>query len=272
MANTPTVRFKITGRQPDDAEVRDLSSMPMAKKRPSSEEVKDSVKWFAFGIIAGPIAILIGYLVLTAKRLAGIGKLVIGLGAPFAGIVLIIFAFYSLSKMFRSAQKKTAEKSARWFWVTSVMGEDVSATERFGKTEYALATMARMLPEGMNFSEKEETLWLIDFRRALADAADEASKALRTGTNLTQSSPQITFSAVEKPVSPGLVQVNASLIFNDLFSYPGNNNQNNKLLGDKLLLDIAQYYIQNGNVWFPYDLTPAYERVEEEVPAETPEA
>ena len=85
-------------------------------------------------------------------------------------------------------------------------------------------------------------------------------------------SSQITFSAVEKPVSPGLVQVSASLIFNDLFSYPGNNNQNNKLLGDKLLLDIAQYYIQNGNVWFPYDLTPAYERVEEEVPAETPEA
>lgn len=239
MANTPTVRFKVTGRQPDDAEVRELSSMPMAKKRPSSEEVKDSVKWFAFGIIAGPIAILIGYLVLTAKRLAGIGKLVLGIGAPLAGVFLIIFAFVSLFKMFRSAQKKTSVKAARWFWVTSVMGEDVSVTERFGKTEYALATMARMLPADMNFSEKEEILWLIDFRRALADAADEASKQLRTGTNLTQSSPQISFQAQEKEVSPGLVLVSASLIFNDLFSYPGNNNQNNKVLADKLLLDIS---------------------------------
>lgn len=262
MAGTPTVYFKVTGRQPEDSEVRGLSSMPMAKKRPSKEEVKDSTKWFFIGILVGPILGLIGYLVLSAKNLVGPGKLVIGLGGIFACFVMIIFAFVSLFRMFRSAQKKTAGKSAHWFWVTSVMGEDAGADERFGKTEYALATMARMLPDGMNFSEKEETLWLMDFRRALADAADEVSKLYRSQSHLVQAQPQISFTVKEeKEVSPDLACVKARLVFNDMFTISGNNSQNNKVLADKLELDISQYYIRNGQVWFPYDLTPAYERL-----------
>jgi len=263
MAGTPTVHFKVTGRQPEESEVRELSAMQMPDKKPSKEEVKDATKWFAVGVLAGPVLALIGYLILSAKKLAGIGKLVFGLGGMFAGIVMVIFGFASLFKIFRSAQKKTPGKSATWFWVTSVMGDDVS-DGKFGKTEYAIATMARMLPVNMPFSEKDEILWLIDFRKALADAADEAGKQIRSAASLTQSPPQVSFRVdEEKEISPGLAQVSANLTFHDMFSYStGNNSQTNKIVAATLQIAISQYYIRNGQVWFPYDLTPAYERLD----------
>ena len=263
MAGTPTVYFKVTGRQPEESEVRELSAMQMSGKKPSKEEVKDATKWFAVGVLAGPVLALIGYLILSAKKLAGIGKLVFGLGGMFAGVVMVIFGFASLFKMFRSAQKKTPGKSANWFWVTSVMGDDVSSGDKFGKIDYAIATMARMLPADMPFSEKDETLWLIDFRKALADAADEAGKPIRAAGNLTQSPPQVSLRVdEEKEISPGLAQVSASLTFHDMFSYASGNSQTNKVLAATLQIGISQYYIRNGQVWFPYDLAPAYERLD----------
>ena len=271
-----TVYFDVEGREPDYAEVKELSSLPMKKAAPGGPEVKDAMKGFGSGL---GIGILLGLFALFMfSRFRGLGVLIFGGAAAIGCPFMIIYGFYSFFQMFRSAQKKTPEKAARWFWITSVIGESTTASTRFASTQYALSTMRRMLPEGLKVHEAKELEFLNGLRGAMTEAMDESTEPRRAG-GASPASPTVRFTLAEQQdISEDLAKVRGLLDYYDALSVPSGANKTARIHTAHLQLRITQYYIRNGKSWFPYDLTPAWKRAEEspaEEPAtlpETPEA
>lgn len=260
MNNIQTVIFHIQGKRPEPAEAERLSALSFGSGLPGGAEIKDALKWFGIGLLSAVILFLFGRWVIS--RFVGPGVLVFGYGAAYlAAPVLVIFGFSSLFKLLRPAHKKKAAGAFQWAWMVSVLGED-AVGERFGKLPYLLSTMRRLLPEGTDFDPAVFEEYVADLRAAMAEAADETTAELRTG-GWHESSPNKSCRIIdEKELSPNLRELNAVINYNDQLALTDNNNKTRYMTSAMLELHITQYYIRSGKYWFPYDVTPAFERAE----------
>ena len=256
MNNIQTVIFHIRGERPETAEAERLSQLPFGSGLPGEAEIKDALKWFCIGILAGVLLFIFGRWVI--KRFVGPGVLLFGYGFAFVGApVSVIFGFSSLFKLFRPAHKKKAADALQWAWMVSVLGDD-AVGERFGKLPYSLSTMRRLLPEGAGFDPVTFEKYVMALRAAMSEAADETTAALRTG-GWHETGPNKSCRIIdEKELSPNLRELNAVISYNDQLALTNNNNKTKYMTSAKLELHITQYYVRSGKFWFPYDITPCF--------------
>ena len=260
MSNIQTVLFQIRGRRPEPAEAERLSKLSFGSGLPGGAEIKDALKWFGIGLLSAVVLFFFGRWVI--RRFVGPGVLFFGYGAAYlAAPILVVFGFSSLFKLLRPAHKKKAADALQWAWMVSVLGED-AVSERFGKLPYSLSTMRRLLPEGTGFDPGVFEEYVTALRAAMAGAADETAAGLRTG-GWHESSPNKSCRITgDKELSPDLRELSAVISFNDQLALTDNNNKTRYMTSAMLELHITQYYIRSGKYWFPYDVTPAFERAE----------
>lgn len=263
------IKFRITGREPCEEETARLAAMPMGSGLPGGAEVADALKWFAVGIVSAVVLFFFGRWVISQFR--GPGVLIFGYGfAYLVAPIMIIFGFGSLFKMFRSAHKKTAAAAGKWFWVTSVLGDDAVGA-RFGKEAYAFSTMRRMLPKDFDYREEEIGRYLEALHNAMAAAGDRTTaELLKAGWNIT--APYVTWTpGNETEISPDLHRLEATIGYVDKLTKSDSSGKSKTIENVRMELAISQFYIRSGKFWFPYDLTPAFEEIfEETVPAPAP--
>ena len=254
------VVFQIKGKKPDPVETEKLSGLSFGSSKPGSAEVKDAVKWFAIGIVAAVILFIIGRWVI--RNFVGIGVLIFGYGAAYlAAPINLVFGIVSLVKLFRPARKKTPSDALKWVWMTSVLGED-AVGERFGAIPYSLSTMRRLLPEGCGYEEAAFEAYVTSFRKAMSEAADETTAPLRVG-GWHETGPGKDCKVIsENMLSDKLCEVQAQITYKDELALTNSNNQTNYKVACVLELNIDQYYVLCGKFWFPYDIMPAFERVD----------
>ena len=252
-----TVVFQIQGKKPDPSGTEKLEKLSFGSGMPTEIEIKDALKWFCFGIFGGIGVFFFGRWVIS--RFTGLGVLLFGYGFAYIGApVLVFFGFVSLFKLFRPAHKSQASAALKWAWMTSILGED-GVSERFGKLPYSLSTMRRLLPEGTGYDETVFGEYVTSLRSAMSDAADETASLLKEGgwkETFPVKSCRIT---EEIELQPNLHELHATITYNDQLSQ-SNNNKEKRIISAMLELRITQYYIRSGKYWFPYDITPAFQR------------
>ena len=254
MGNIKKVRFQITGCKPSDEEAAKLSGLQVKFSMPGGAEFAEEFKWFFIGIICLVLFIPIGLWILGQFR--GIGALLFGVGIPLAGVVMFLYGIYSLGLLLRSPHKKTVEKAAKWFWLTSCLGED-AASARFGKEEYGLSTMKRMFPEGAGFDDNEAREFIREFREKIGEAADRTTAETRGTDGWMQAAPLKDFKLVEdEEITPSLHRAFIRLKIRDLLHKSDNNGKSLNIETARIQLEIEQYYVRAGEAWFPYDLSP----------------
>lgn len=268
MDNIKKVRFRITGREPDKEEAEKLSSLQVHFTMPGGAEFSEAIKWFVIGLATAAGLVLFGYFMLSHFR--GIGALILGLGSWFGAPVMLFMAFGSLFQLLRSPHKKTVDKAAQWFWLTSCLGDD-AASARFGKEEYALSTMQRMFPDGAGFDAGKARKFIEEFRNKVGEAADRTTAAQRTD-GWTQSSPGKEWKLVEdKEITPSLHRIFATLKVRDLLSKSNGNGKTMNIETARIQLEIEQYFIRAGEAWFPYDIAPSITEITDDKAKELPD-
>lgn len=243
------------GGIPSREEAERLKGIPFDRKGLSKEEAKDSLKWFAFGVIAAIALWLFGGWVIG--KFKGLGVLVFGYGFKYlGGPIMVVFGISSLLKLFRSARKKKPFDAMKWIWITSLVGDDgVGDSSRFGKKEYALATMERIIPSGISFSEAELSGYIDQVRSAISHAADENTlkvKAKQTGWSESYPMKELRLKE-EKDLFEGVKQLHAVLTYQDCLSKTVNN-KTDRMISAIVEINITQTFICSGGYWFPYEI------------------
>lgn len=251
-----TIHFHIQGAQPTAEEAASLSAIPFEKTPPSAQEVKEALKWFCVGIGGAIFAWFFGRWVID--KFVGPGVLIFGFGLAYLGMpVSAIFGVGSLGKLFRSARKKDVKSAFRWLWMTSLLGEDAVST-RFGKPEYALSTLRRLIPAGVPFSEHKVMQYNGELRKTLADAADETTipaKEQAPGGWVEAGPIKECTITEEKELHPNVVEIHASILYKDCLSRSTTDNKTYTMVTALLKLEIVQSFICAGGYWFPYEVT-----------------
>jgi hypothetical protein len=264
------VHFDVTGRYPTQEEAVRLTSMTIEKKPASGAEIKNALKWFAVGIAIGVAVWFFGRWVIGNFR--GFGVLFFGYGFAYIGApAAVIFGFSSLFKLFRSAQKKKPEAALRWVYEVSYMGDDTAGT-RFGKLDYAVATLERIIPGAMGFNRDMAKAYITGFRETMIRAMEITTAKARTEPpgSWTEGSPQ-TQMKIEgsRELYPGVLEMSATLVYKDILSRSDTNNNTINMIAAVLELHIVSVLIQSGKYWYPYDVFPAATCLQE-LPATLP--
>ena len=266
MNNMQPVIFQIHGKTPNRSEAENLSTLRFGSGLPGAAEAKDALKWFFIGILTGIAFFFFGRWVIGHFR--GLGVLIFGYGGAYlAAPIMVVFGFVSLFKLFRSAHKKKPADALHWAWMVSILGDD-AAGERFGKLPYSVSTMRRLLPEGADFDETSYTEYVQLLREAMSKAADETAASLKTG-GWHESGPNKNCKVIEeKELLPNVYELRAVVTYNDQLALTSNN-KTKYMTSAMLELHITQYYIRSGKYWFPYDITPSFQRERGVLPADS---
>lgn len=259
-----TVHFDIIGNRPTEEEAGSLTAIPFDKKPVSIEEVKDSLKWFAIGLVGAVFLWFFGRWVI--KSFVGPGVLFFGFGGAYvAAPISLIFAIYNLTKLFRSGRKKKPEDSLKWVWETSYFGEDAVGV-RFGKLNYALGTLERVVPSAITFDRNKTGEYINELRTVLSQAMDETSLPAHEeppGDWKEASSLKSTKIESSTEIFPGVLELCATISYRDVLSRSDANNKQYNMISAILELHVTSVFIKAGKYWYPYDLIPAIIRREE---------
>lgn len=194
------------------------------------------------------------------SKFVGPGVLFFGYGGAYLGaLIMLIFGFSSLSKIFRSGRKKKAEDSFRWIWEVSFLGDD-AVTKRFGKLQYSLDTLARAVPESITFNRTIIEKYIIELRQTMAQAMDETTLPAKEehpgGWSEAGALKSTTINNINE-IYPGVSEVFATMTYQDIISRQDTNNKSYKVISAILELNITNVFVRTGKYWYPYDLTPA---------------
>lgn len=252
-----TVHFDIIGKQPSTEEAGRLTGMPVEKKPVTGHEAKEALKWFAVGVGAGVALWFFGRWVIGGFR--GIGVLFFGYGAAYVGApISVIFGISNLFKLFRSAQKKKPEAALRWVYEVSYLGEDAVGT-RFGKLDYAVATLERIVPSGLGFDKEAARSYIQNFRDLLTQGMEQTTAKARKeppgGWAEAGAQKHLKIEGT-KELAPGVVEMEATLSYQDMLSRSQGNNNTVNMIAAVLELHIRGVFIRSGKYWFPYDVSP----------------
>jgi len=266
-----TVYFDITGRRPDPEEAQRLRTVPFAKKPLSSEEAKNALKWFAIGVVAAVAMWFFGRWVIA--NFIGPGVLFFGYGGAYlAAPISAIFGISSFFKLFRSGCKKTPQVAFKWVWETSYFGED-GVGVRFGKLNYAVATLDRAVPAGAVFDKEAVSRYIQYLRDTLAQAMDETTLPARKEPPAKDWRESGALKSVQidgcTELAPGVAEVAATISYKDVITRSLGNNKSYDVIAAILELRVTEVFLQAGKYWYPYDLTPVVTRAE--APAALPE-
>lgn len=257
-----TLYLEVKGNRPTQEEAERLCATPFPRTPPSSQEVKNATGWFLFGIGVAVFGWFFGRWVIRNFR--GPGVLFFGYGAAYlVPPASLIFGISSLGKLFRSSRKKKPEKAMRWLWITSLIGEDRSG-KRFGKPEYALATLRRLIPPDLPFDKQKVSEYIADLRKTLGNAADRASNTYRSSSEFKWAEASSTTDLKlreEEELYPGVKELRATLTFKDRLSR-SINNETYTVTSGVLEIDITQTFISSGGYWFPYEICSPVQLVE----------
>ncbi|NLF29052.1 MAG: hypothetical protein GX592_14240 [Clostridiales bacterium] len=257
-----TVRFRVSGARPSAEEAARLTAIPFERTPPSAEEVKDAFKWFFFGVIGAIALWFFGNWVI--RRFVGPGVLFFGYGGAYvAAPILMLFGIVSLGKLLRSARKKKAKAALEWLWMTSLLGEN-SVGKRFGKPDYAISTLYRLVPKQRPISGRKIADYIDALRKALSDAADETTIPAKEEPPKTWQETGATKSLTvtgEAELFPGVKELSATICFKDCLSRGDGNNKTVTMVTAVLEIEVTQSFICSGGYWYPYELTSPIERL-----------
>ena len=261
-----TISFDIVGRQPTQEEAAVLTSTPIKKKPASSAEIKDALKWFAVGIGVSLFAWFFGRWVIS--RFAGPGVLIFGYGAAYAvAPISIIWAISSFCKIFRSAQKKTPKEAIDWVYRVSYFGDD-GVGVRFGKLEYAVSTIARIVPDSMAFDAGVTRDYITRFRKTLTDAMDSVKAKKQLSKDWSEGRGHIMLTVDEtQELYPNVQVLHAKLSYTDVVTRSDSNNKTTTQEVGNLVLNITNTFVKAGQYWFPFDIYPEIIPTEESTKA-----
>lgn len=256
------VHFNIIGSRPSEEEAKRLTAIPFDKKPASTEEVKDALKWFVIGLVGAVILWFFGRWVI--ENFVGLGVLFFGVGGAYvAAPISIIFAIYSLSKMFRSGRKKKAEDSFKWVWETSYFGED-AVLARFGKLDYAVGTLERTVPSAIVFDRNKIGTYILELRTILSLAMDETTlQAYEEPPGGWKEASAVKSILIEHSteIYPGVLELCATITYRDMLFRSDANNKHYNMISAILELHVTNVFIKTGKYWYPYDLTPTIVRL-----------
>lgn len=261
--------FRVQGRRPAPQEAEYAKSFTFGNGLPGGAELKEAVKWFFVGIGFGVVGFIIGRWVI--KHFVGPGVLFFGYGLAYvAAPISLIFAVYSLLSLLRPAHKKKADAAMKWMWIVSVMGED-AVGERFGKLAYAKSTMKRVMPKETQFNPDMYGGYVTLLRNSMGEVADITASLLKAD-GWSEGGPLKTFTVQnETELMPDVKELQSVLTYRDRVTRQANNKTYYAETGI-LELQITQVYIRAGKYWFPYDVTPAFQVIGTQEPAEGTES
>lgn len=252
------VHFDITGKRPSQEEAAKLTSIPIEKRPVSAEEAKEALTWLTFGVLAGIAAWFFGRWVIGNFK--GPGVLFFGYGFAYIGApALLIFAVVSLFKLFRSAQKKKPEDALKWIYMVSFLGDDTVGA-RFGKPNYAVATLNRIIPDAIGFNSGAAHSYITNFRNTLIRAMEITTAPVRNEPpkdwkeGFAQTIMRIDGT---QELYPGVSEVRATLTYKDILTRSDGNNNTVNVIAAIIELHINNVLIRSGKYWYPYDIFPA---------------
>ena len=257
--------FRVQGRRPEPQEAERAKTFTFGAGHPGEAEVMEDIKWFFVGCVIAVVGFFVGRWVI--KHFVGPGVIFFGYGLGYVvPPIAIIFAFYNLFMLFRPARKKTADAAMKWMWMVSLMGEDTNG-ERFGKLAFAESTMKRVMPKETQFNPDYYGGYVTALRTAMSDAAEEKAAELKKA-GWMQSGPVKAFTVQqETELMPDVKELQAVLTYRDRLTRQANSKTYFAETG-VIELQITQVFIRAGKYWFPYDTTPAFQKLAEpEAPA-----
>jgi hypothetical protein len=263
-----TVHYDITGKRPQREEIDRLTGIVFPRKPVSPSESKRATGRFFAGLGTSAISLAFGLAIIYSDfNLKGLGALMAFLTAW--GLILIstplflLYAIYSLSELFRSGRKKTAEKSFLWVWQISLLGESAVTAEehRFSPIAYALDTLERAVPDNIDRAAAEE--YITRLRKSMAEAMDRTTAEERA-QGLTPGRALIAIN-IEKVTElyPNVSELAATIRYSDVLEGKNAKNENIGYITAMINLHVSQVYIKAGDYWYPYDLSPVFGEREE---------
>ena len=250
------VQFDVRGKEPTQEAAARLVGMPFQRTPPSGPEVSEALKWFGIGVGVAVAGWFFGGWVI--RDFVGPGVLIFGYGAKFLlAPAMLIFGGSSLCKLFRSARKRKPEDAMKWVWLTAILGDD-AVGERFGKPEYALSTLRRIIPDGMPFHAAETADYIAYARQTIERAADRttARERERDGGWKPAGAQKELLVTGARELYPGVKELTATLTYQDCVqkSTGGNNSNTITMTAAIVELTITQAFVCSGKYWFPYEV------------------
>jgi hypothetical protein len=231
----------------------------MAKKGVSGAEARGALLLFFIGLAAVPLLWLFGRWVIDG--FVGPGVLFFGYGFAYvAPPILIIFAIYSFSRLFRSAQKKKPEGALRWFFEVVLIGDTFATSGRFSKMDYAIATLERAAHNVSRFDKSAAEAYITQTRELLAKGMDLTTAKAKGGkkSGWNEGSPLVLLKIDnERDLFPGAVEVAATLVYRDQITSQDSKNRTVTKVTAVLELHIVFSLVRSGKYWYPFDIYPA---------------
>ncbi len=242
-----TIYLEVIGNVPSPEEAEKLTKISFDKKPAGKPEVKEAMKQFFTYIVIFPLAVLFGLWVLSS--FGGLGALIWGGGALIAAPITLILSIQSLLKL-RAPRKKEAFDAMKCVWQTALIG-DADAENRFGKSEYALSFLQRIVPSAVPFPEEKVSAYIAQTRKLIGEAADTTAVPIQQENkdwNQGVSHTELTLKEEQEP-APGVKRLHAVLTFQDRL----HQNKQDMIISE-LEIDICQTYICADGYWFPYEI------------------
>ena len=259
------VNFIVKGKRPIAEEVNHLTSVVFPKKPVSESEKNKAIKYFFIFIGIAIVCFVLGFLIsnIPGKRGSGVGIVrlmgytILFLGTPSC----IIGAFFYLFSMFRSGRTTKIEKSFRWVWENSILGEpDLfgNKNNKFGGFQYALDTIERAVPGYIDKDSVGE--YITRLRESLLSAMEQTTAKVRAEKNWTDGTPLISiiFNKTQE-LFPNVSEVNATISFSDILDGHNDKNETVHYITAIIELRVTQVFIKTSKYWYPYDLTPDFQ-------------
>ena len=269
------IKLEVNGSVPSTQEMEQLTKIKFEKRRPDSAEAKRVIKRFLICIPLWVVAIIL--LVLLGKwyndLFDGVTGAVDGairggafggirvLASAFACFVLILscIRFNAVYRYCRPVRNKSAFDAMKWVWIDSLLNNDTGnlfKEDRFGKPEFAVSALERIVPTAISFPEEQLKEYLQQTREVIAEAADVTTAPLKNAhSDWKNAKPIKTLTKEEeRDIAPGVKQIRASLSFQDRILRNISDRKSQYLVTAELEIVICQTYICADGRWFPYEI------------------
>ncbi len=262
--------WTLTGKRPDDAEARRLSSMRFPRRLPSAGETKKALSLIAGGIVGGVLLFI--FALFLIGNFQGLLVIVFGYGGLLVSPFLLIgLVCYGVSILLSNPRKKTPQKMFNRLWTDAYFNTfDAPSGMRFAKPSYGVGLTARAVPGDVGVPRDAMADYIDALQRRVLAALDGAGEldltckakdgsdftAQWSGVSIRTASGQIR----EEPLSDTLCRLESSMTITKYKTCDvqrGNYNTDTyRIPVSAVRLLVENYYIRSGKYWFPYDLMP----------------
>jgi hypothetical protein len=252
----PVVHYEIISKKPTQDEVSKLTQITLTEKKASSAEKKENFRIIRIFIIITLILGVAGSIMLLSESPVGAYCL---LGA-FGGIIgILVFALHGKRSVLQTDWSEAFKYAFNSYYLgaTDNGSFGFSWGSRFGKIDFAVSALGRILPDEMNYSEKDSSLYLTNFRNFLVEGMELTASKIRKEDNWEEHYPEIKIDIINSEnIYDGILEVKATIIYNDVLARDHKDGKVRLTAGAILALNTDYILVQSGKYWFPYDIYP----------------